>query len=216
MKTNRLIFFAFLIFAGANLFAQAATPADTLFSANKSLNPYRLRDVVNLGTGAYMNAISGTNYNLGLEIGYMWKTGDAPEMSLSTDYIGKRKDYRYGFALGGQYFKNEYILKNNLFYNSKGTGIYTKAIFGSPVLLNFVSFGCHLKFMYVIPDGSSGHNIKRNRMVYGYGFDVEFWITEDENVTIGFTDESDAFFTDIKDSIYPSEIRFVFGFKSFF
>ena len=71
--------------------------------------------------------------------------------------------------------------------------------------------------MYAIPTKDNDHKIRDNRMVFGYGYDIDFWVTESETASIGYTDESDTFFGGHKgDPIYPSKIRFVFCLKTFF
>ncbi len=171
-----------------------------------------------MGQGLFMGAKSGTDYMFNLELGYLWKTGENPGMALNENYIGERSDYRYGISAGVQYFKNEPVFASDVrFYRSTAYGPYLKLHFGSPVLMNFVSYTCHFKGMYTIPTGGNDHGISDKRMVFGYGYDVEFWVTESECASIGFTDESDSFFgSSIDDPIYPSKIRFVFGFKTFF
>ncbi len=80
-----------------------------------------------------------------------------------------------------------------------------------------MSFSGHLKAMYTIPGEDKSHNIEDARMVYGFGNDVEFWLTKNSCVTVGYTEESDSVFEENEnDRIYPSKIRFVFGFKSHF
>ena len=181
-------------------------------------NPYSNGDTLKWGTGFFLGGKSGSHYSLNLEAGYMWKTDDDPGMSLSTDYIGKRSDYRYGVGGGVHYFADEPVFKDDVtFYKSTAYGFFGKFNFASPVLLNFISFSCHLKGMYTIPTSDNDHNFRDKRMAYGYGYDIEFWVTEDECATLGFTDESDnAFEENDDDMIYPSKIRFVFGFKTFF
>ena len=70
--------------------------------------------------------------------------------------------------------------------------------------------------MYAIPTDND-RNITDEKMVFGYGNDIEFWIWENACVSVGYTDEQDIAFGENKDNpIYPSKIRFVFGFKTFF
>ena len=180
-------------------------------------NPYTSGETFNWGTGWFGSAKTGTDYSMNFELGYMLKI-KKPFASLTREYVGNRNDYRIGFSAGAQYFENAVVYQNDTnFYKSSGCGIYGKLNFGSPVLLNFVSFSWHLKAMYTDPDKNNDHNITEARMVYGYGNDVEFWLTQNSCVTLGFTDERDTFFDEHKDdSIYPSKIRFVFGFKTFF
>ena len=175
-------------------------------------------DTLNWGTGFWGGGKSGTNYTFNYELGYMFRISKNPLAFLSGDYLGKRKDYRVGISAGMQWFYNEPVFKNDLiFYKSTGYGVFGKVNFGSPVLLNFLSFSWHLKVMYTIPAKDNDHDITAGRMVFGYGNDLEFWLTENGCVTIGYTDERDSFFGENKDDpIYPSKIRFVFGFKAFF
>ena len=144
--------------------------------------------------------------------------GRRPFSSSARDYIGDQKDYRYGVSAGVQTFSDESVFINDLtFYKSSGYGIFGKFNFGSPVLLNFMSFSGHIKAMYAVPGKSNDHNITEGRMVYGYGNDINFWLTDNSCVALGFTDERDSVFgTHKNDAIYPSKLRFVFGIKSFF
>ena len=94
-------------------------------------HPYGMGDTLNWGNGLFVGAKAGTNYSMNLEIGYMFKTGKNPGMSLNDDYIGKRKDYRWGFSVGAQYFSNEPVFKSDVtFYRSTGYGPYAKFNFG--------------------------------------------------------------------------------------
>ena len=70
--------------------------------------------------------------------------------------------------------------------------------------------------MYTIPSSGNDHNITDERIVLGYGNDIEFWIWENACVSVGYTDEQDTAFGHKDDPIYPSKIRFVFGMKTFF
>lgn len=226
MKSKSIITFLLSILFLSNLYAQdnytkLLQKIDSLEIRLEKIyenHPYATSDTVNWGTGLFGGGKTGTNYSMNLEIGYMFSTNKNPKVSLSGDYIGKRKDYRYGFSTGLQYFSNEPVFKNDVtFYRSTGYGAFGKFNFASPVLLNFISFSCHLKAMYTIPAKNNDHKIRDNRMVYGYGYDIEFWITENECATLGYTDESDSFLGGHKDDpIYPSKIRFVFGIKHFF
>lgn len=170
---------------------------------------------LNLGTGLFVNTVSGMTYNFTVELGHLWKTGDKPAIRFPTPFIGNRKDFRYGLSLGAQYYLKELVTKNESFYEASGYGIFSKLIVGTPVLLNFLSINSYLKFTYAIPLNMKKYEITSARMIYGYGFDIEFWFTEANNVTIGITSESDTFFNQIENSIYPSRIRFLFGFKTF-
>lgn len=170
------------------------------------------------GSGFFMAGKTGAENSTNIELGYLWKTGSNPSVALSENYIGERSDYRYGFSIGAQYFKNDLVFKkDNEFYKSTAYSAFGKFHFASPVLLNFISFSCHLKAMYVDPTDNNKHKIRTGRMAYGFGYDVDFWLTETECASIGFTSESDTFINEHKDdSIYPSKIRFVFGYKMFF
>ena len=181
-------------------------------------NPYATGKALNWGNGVFVGGKTGTNYTINLEIGYMWNISNNEPSSFSRDYIGKRYDYRYGISAGMQMFIDEPVFKNDVtFYKSTGYGPYLKFNFGSPVLLNFISFSGHIKVMYTIPTSDNDHKIRSERIVYGYGNDIEFWLTKNECMTIGYTDESDSVFGENDDDpIYPSKIRFVFGFKTFF
>ena len=230
MKTKSTIILLFSIMLLSNLYAQdnykklhqkidsLETRLEKIHNAQVDNNPYTTGDTLSWGTGFFGGAKTGTNYTLNFEIGYMFRLRKKPLASLSGDYIGKRKDYRIGISAGIQYFSDEPVFKNDItFYKSTGYGCFGKINFGSPVLLNFISFSWHLKAMYTIPTTDNDHNITNERMVYGYGNDIEFWIWENACVTLGYTDEQDSFFGKHKDDpIYPSKIRFVFGMKTFF
>ena len=226
MKTKSIATLLFSIILLTNVFAQdnytkLQQKVDSLEIQLKKVcdsHPYAMGDTLNWANGLFIGGKAGTNYSMNLEVGYMFKTGSNPGMSLGDDYIGKRKDYRWGFSAGMQYFSNEPVFKSDVtFYKSTGYGTYGKFNFGSPVLLNFISFSCHLKAMYTVPTKDNDHKIRDNRMVYGYGYDIDFWVTETECATLGYTDESDSFFGGHEDDpIYPSKIRFVFGLKMFF
>ena len=181
-------------------------------------NSYATGETLNWGAGLFVGAKTGTNYTINLELGYMLKTGKHPLSSLSRDYIGKRNSYRLGVSAGLQLFDDEPVYSNDsTFYRSCGYGSFLKFNFGSPVLLNFISFSWHLKGLYTIPGADSDHNITEPRMVYGYGNDIEFWLTENACASVGYTDERDSLFGENEDDpIYPSRIRIVFGFKTFF
>ncbi|NQT27783.1 hypothetical protein HQ585_20670 [candidate division KSB1 bacterium] len=230
MKTKSTIIFLFSIVWLSNLYAEdnyemlqqkidsLETRLDKIYTEQVDNNSDAPGDALNWGSGLFLGAKTGTHYTLNFEIGYMFRTSKKPWASLTRDYIGKRKDYRFGISTGVQMFNDETVFKDDLtFYKSSGYGVYGKIAFGSPVLLNFISFSWHLKAMYTIPAKNNDHNITDERMVYGYGNDIEFWLTENECVTLGYTDEKDSFFGENNDDpIYPSRIRFVFGFKTFF
>jgi hypothetical protein len=181
-------------------------------------NPYANGETSDWGTGFFMNSKTGAVNSWNLELGHMFKVKGNAFGLLSKDYISKRNSYRLGFSAGAQWFDKEIVYNNNsTFYNSSGYGFYGKFITGSPILLNFMSFSGHLKAMYTIPGEDKSHNIEDARMVYGFGNDVEFWLTKNSCVTVGYTEESDSVFEENEnDRIYPSKIRFVFGFKSHF
>jgi len=237
MKTKSTIILFFSILLLSNLYAQdnnkkllqkissLETRIDSLETKLKNIsieqidnNLNAVSDSLNWGNGLFVGGKTGTHYTFNYELGYMFRISKNPLAFLSRDYLGKRKDYRVGISAGMQWFNNEPVFKNDLiFYKSTGYGVYGKVDFGSPVLFNFISFAWHLKVMYTIPASGNEHNITDERIVLGYGNDLEFWLTENECVTIGFTDEQDSFFGGHKDDpIYPSKIRFVFGFKTFF
>ncbi|MBC8479734.1 MAG: hypothetical protein H8D46_04660 [FCB group bacterium] len=115
-------------------------------------------------------------------------------------------------------FENEIVYHDDsTFHKSSGCGAFGKINFGSPILFNLVSFSWHVKAMYIEPESDSTHDITDGRMVFGYGNDIEFWLTKNSCATIGFTDERDTFSDDdLSDSLYPSKVRFVFGFKTYF
>ncbi|MDP8208330.1 MAG: hypothetical protein P9L92_16815 [Candidatus Electryonea clarkiae] len=181
-------------------------------------NPYASGETRNWGSGYFVGAKAGANYTMNIEIGYMLKIKKNPLASLSREYIGGKTSYRLGLSAGMLMFMDEPVFKNDsTFYISNGYGPYGKINFGSPVLLNFISFAWHLKFMHTIPTTENDHNITEARMAYGYGNDIEFWLTENAVASIGFTDERDSMFGENKDDpIYPPKVRFVFGFKTFF
>lgn len=181
---------------------------------NSSLN---VSKPLNLGNGFYFANKMGTHYMMNGEVGYLWKTSSEPDLDLGDDYIGNRSDYRYGVSLGFQYFKNEPLRLNNQEFQSKAYAPYVKFKFGSPVLLNFMSVSSHLKVLYAMPAENSKHGIKDENFAIGFGYDLEFWITENKAITIGYNDESDRMFAkNKKHSFYPEKVRFTFGFKSFF
>lgn len=102
-------------------------------------------------------------------------------------------------------------------FNSDGSGFYGKINFGSPVLANFVSFSWHIKGMYAKPKSGNSRNLTAPRTVFGYGTDIEFWLTENTSASIGFTDEAEVLINvNEKDMIYPARFRIVFGVKTFF
>jgi hypothetical protein len=191
MKTKSTIILLFSIILLSNLYAQdiykklqqkidsLETRLEKICIEQVDNNPCATGDTLNWGTGFFGGAKAGTNYTFNFEIGYMFRISKNPLASLSRDYIGKRKDYRFGLSAGMQMFIDEPVFKNDLtFYKSTGYGPYFKFNFGSPVLLNFLSFFWHLKAMYTIPTTNNDHNITGERMVYGYGNDIEFWLSE--------------------------------------
>jgi hypothetical protein len=230
MKTKSTIIILFCILLLSNLYAQdnytkLLQKIDSLeirlekfCTEQVGNNPYSTGDALNWGTGFFAGAKTGSFYTMNLEIGYMFRLKKSPLAFFSRDYIGKRKDYRFGISAGVQMFENELVFKNAAtIYTSSGYGVFGKFNFGSPVLLNFISFSWHLKAMYTVPTTDKSHNITEARMVYGYGNDIEFWLTENACASLGFTDERDSLFGENKnDRIYPSKIRFVLGFKTFF
>ncbi len=170
------------------------------------------------GSGWFAGMKAGAVYTMNLELGYMYELKRNPMGGMSREYLGHKKNYRFGISVGAHMFENEIVFAgNSTIYESSGYGLYGKLNFGSPVLLNFLSFAWHLKAMYTIPEDGSDHGITDARMVYGYGNDIEFWLTENACISLGFTDERDSLFGENKDDrIYPSRIRFVFGFRTFF
>ena len=212
MKTKSTIILLFSIILLSNLYAEdnyknLQQKIDSLETRLEKIdiepvdnNPYATDDTLNWGTGFFIGGKAGTNYTMHLEVGYMFRTSKKPRASLSRDYIGKRKGKRFGISAGMQMFIDEPVFKNDAtFYKSTGYGVFGKFNFGSPVLLNFISFSGHLKAMYTIPATDNDHNITDARMVYGYGSDIEFWLTENACVTLGYTDERDSFFGENKD-----------------
>jgi hypothetical protein len=191
---------------------------DSVNDVQLANSPYLNGETSNWGSGIFLGAKTGTEYTMNLEIGYMFKLNKNPLGWMSREYIEERKSYRIGLSAGIQMFNDELVFQDDLsFYRSNGYGVFGKINFGSPILLNFLSFSWHLKMMYTIPESGSGHNISDPRMVFGYGNDIEFWLTENACASIGFTDERDSMFGENKDDpIYPPRIRFVFGFKTFF
>ena len=194
------------------------TRLEKIYNKQADNNPNAAVDTLNWGTGFFVGGKTGSHYTMNLEIGYMFGLSKKPLASLSSDYIGKRKGYRLGISAGIQFFDDEPVFKNDVtFYKSSGYGVYGKFNYGSPILLNFISFSGHIKAMYTKPEFDNDHHITDGRMVYGFGNDIEFWLTENECVTIGYTDEGDSVFGENKnDQIFPSKIRFVFGLKMFF
>jgi hypothetical protein len=180
-------------------------------------NPFANGETADWGSGCFLSSKTGTTNSWNIELGYMFNVKGNALGLLSKEYISKKNSYRLGFSGGVQWFDKEIIYDDNSsFYSSSGYGFYGKFIAGSPILLNFMSFSGHIKAMHTIPDNNS-QNIEDSRMVYGFGNDVEFWLTKNSCVTLGYTEESDSVFDENEnDRIYPSEIRFVFGFKSHF
>jgi len=230
MKTKNILTVIISIMMLSNLFAKnneqvlqqridsLEIKLEQIYNHQLKNSPYTYGKAVNWGKGLYLGTMVGTQYSFNLEMGYMWKFSSSPFSGFSRDYIGKEKSYRFGVGLGVQMFDDEPVHKNDaVFYRSSGYGPYMKLMFGSPVLFNFISFSGHIKGMYTIPEEDSKHNISRERWIFGFGNDLEFWLTEDECVTIGYTDEGDtAIWDKKKDTIYPEKIRFVFGFKTHF
>jgi len=220
--TILLLFFSLLLFSNLmadeheNIYQKIDSLEillESIYEVQINVNPYITEEASDWGTGLFGGSKTGTNYTFNIEMGYMFRLNKRPWAKSSSTYIGKRKDYRVGISGGFQMFSNETVFMNNTtFYKSNGFGGYGKLNFGSPILLNFVSFSWHLKAMYTLPENDSKHNITNARMVLGYGNDIEFWLTENACASLGFTDERD--FDD--DSIYPSKLRFVLGFKTFF
>ena len=194
------------------------TKLEEVYDSQIRNNPYANGETLDWGKGFFGSMKTGTDYTMNLELGYMFKLKKKPLEFLSSRYVDNRQSYRIGFSAGVQWFENEIVHNNKSgFYKSSGCGVYGKLNFGSPILLNFISFSWHLKAMYADPEEDSDHGIKDARMVYGFGNDLEFWLTKNSCVTVGFTDETDNLFCDDdKESIYPHKIRFAFGFKSFF
>ncbi len=237
MKSKSILFLLFNIILTSNLYAQdnyiklqkkivsletridsLETSLEKIFIEQANNNPYTKSEILNWGTGFFGAGKTGTNYTMNFELGYMFRIKKKPLASMSRYYIGKRKDYRFGISAGMQWFSNETVFKNDItFYRSTGYGAFGKFNFGSPVLLNFISFSGHLKVMYLVPSNDNDHNITDARMAYGYGNDIEFWLTENACVTLGYTDERDSVFGENKENpVYPSKVRFVLGFKTFF
>jgi len=230
MKTRNILILMFCMLMMSNLTAKdneltlkqridsLEIKLQEMYKHQMKNSPYTNGKAADWGKGVYFGTKMGTEYSFNLEMGYMWKCGSSPFSAFSRDYIGKEKSYRFGLGLGVQMFDDEPVHKNNaVFYQSSGYGPYMKLLFASPVLFNFISFSGHLKGMYTIPEENSRHNISRERWIFGFGNDLEFWLTEDECITIGYTDEGDtAIWDKKKDTIYPEKIRFVFGFKTHF
>ncbi|RMG78115.1 MAG: hypothetical protein D6707_10380, partial [Bacteroidetes bacterium] len=170
-----------------------------------------------MGKGFFFTGKSGSDYIFTLETGYFW-SGNDDDLKENEMYLGRRSDFRYGLSAGVQYFQDIPVNKNDhIFYQSTGYGVFGKINLGTPVMMNFVSLSFHLKPMYLIPAKNNDHGITKNRMALGYGYDLEFWLTQNKCATIGFTDETDDLSWDKRDdSIYPSKIRLMFGFKTFF
>ena len=226
IKSTLVVLFSILLLS--NLYAQdnykklqqkvdsLETKLEEIYLKQITNNPYATGKTFDWGSGFFIGTKMGTHYTMNIEIGYIYKLRKNPFAFFSDDYIGKRKDYRLGISAGMQMFENELLLRDNLTaYQSSGYGAYMKLNFGSPVLLNFISFSGHIKAMYTSPD-KNPYNTD-NRMVLGYGNDIEFWLTDNECISIGYTDESDAYSgKKKKNQILPLKVRFVFGFKMFF
>jgi hypothetical protein len=227
MKTKSTITMLFALFLASGSFAgdnlnKMQQRIDSLevrldqISVAYQNNPYSRGITEDWGAGLFCSSKTGTDYSMNFELGYIFKIGK-PFTSSSREYLGNRTDYRLGFSIGAQMFDDEVIFSDNsTFYKCNGYGGFGKFNFGSPILLNFISFSGHLKAMYTKPESGNERNITNARTVVGYGFDMEYWYKENLCVSLGYTDEGDSYLDDKKDSIYPSKIRFVFGMKTFF
>ncbi|TNE72854.1 hypothetical protein EP331_06195 [bacterium] len=188
----------------------------TLKTQLAPINSLSNSDLRDWGRGWYTLGTSGATYQFGLELGYMWKAYDDKDQPESDNIIGKNNAYRYGISFGADYFLNENVWKNGSLIDSDGYMFYSKLNAASPLYLNILSFAGHLKFAYAKAFTNNKHGFDDARFVFGYGFDVEFRTSQKEQITIGFTDASDSFFSNRKDTIFPQKVRFVFGFKRFF
>ena len=176
-----------------------------------------VKKVPEWGTGFFAGAKTGTHYTVNLEAGYFFRKKRNSFAPLSREYIGKRNDYRFGISAGMQLVYKEPVHKGrSTFYTSTCFGPFMKLNFCSPVLLNFISISGHVKAMCAFPAENSRHTITDPRLVLGFGNDIEFWLSENACVTLGYTDECDIDIGgDTDGDLYPSKIRFVFGTKTF-
>ncbi len=175
-----------------------------------------------VGTGPFLGLKQGSSHTVNMELGYLFqfqkhqKTGRNGKASRA--YIGQNNAYRLGFSMGLQGFQDEPVVQaDDTVFHSAGYGYYGKLLFSSPVLLNFIAISGHIKVLYLFPAEMHSRDIANARMAFGIGQDVEFWVTDDSCATLGFTDEGDSHaLNDRSDAIFPSKVRFTFGFKKFF
>ncbi len=182
-------------------------------------NPFATGRTLNWGSGWHFSAQLTTRHNVGVEFAYMhqFRNWHAP---WEPEYIDRTSGYRIGVAFGYSDFMNEaeMVDDNGEEYMSSGLIPYLKFIYGSPVLLNFISTSGYFKAMMVMPFNSD-ENIEEEDAQWGLGFgmEVEFWISENKNIFLGFSLEGCAIdFTDDENILLPFEYRPRAGARIFF
>ena len=186
-------------------------------------NPYATGQTLDWGTGWSFFINLSPAYDITMDMAYMFQFSSwhAP---WEPEYIDKRKGYRVGISAGLQSFHHGETLYNDddEAYRVAGFGLHARLIYGSPVLLNFISTTGYIKPMVIFPQYHSNDSRKEEPLMgIGLGADIEFWIAENKCISLGF--KAEGIFKDMfddpllkEDSVMPFLIKPLAGVKIYF
>ncbi len=136
------------------------------------------------------------------------------------EYLEGRSGYRLAFSLGAE-TANEVVIdadKQDM-YTSEWLAANASVHWGTPVMLNFISFNVSTKFMFMFSTEDDDKNIKGNDFGISVGTEGEIWLSSKSAIVVGFRNDTVDFEDNkksgrrgiIKDNFYPT-----FGFRKFF
>ena len=182
-------------------------------------NPLQNGEPRNWGKGWFFQAFSSGDDNTSIDIGYS-KVLDHWKPFWQAEYLEGRTGYRIAVSLGAQ-FVNDVVIdaKNSDIYESEWVAGNLTTSFGTPVMLNFISFCSDIKLMYIHSLEDDDKNIIKDQMGICFGAQGEIWLSSKSAFVIGYRNESPDIgaTTDndrrdiISDKFYPT-----FGFKKYF
>ncbi len=136
------------------------------------------------------------------------------------EYLEGRSGYRLAFSLGAETANEIYIDADKQdIYKSEWLSGNVSVHWGTPVMLNFISFNVSTKFMFMFSTENDDKNIKGNDFGVSVGTEGEIWLSNKSAIVVGFRNDTVDFDDEkksgrrdiIEDNFYPT-----FGFRKFF
>ena len=153
-------------------------------------SPYATGETLDWGSGPFfgMNLYAPNLYEF--EVGYKFNLRKQ-SLPWQRSYVGKRREMKWGVALGVMHYYDEPVYDPDpaTLHESSAFGPYMKLVYGSPVLLNFISTTSHLKVMYLSRLDIAGEGFADHDWGMGIGGNLNFWLYENMCLNLGLSTE---------------------------